>query len=86
MKLSQKWISALELMSALGHTKRCYRALAPRCGARRKSDGEACQARALDNGRCRFHGGLSTGPRTEEGRRRALMNLRQFRAAGKLPP
>jgi hypothetical protein len=24
----------------------------------------------MPNGRCRFHGGKSTGPRTEEGRRR----------------
>jgi hypothetical protein len=60
----------------------------PRCGARRR-DGDQCQAhavrdrntgRVLHNGRCRLHGGLSTGPRTAAGkaaiaeanRRRAL--------------
>jgi hypothetical protein len=49
----------------------------PRCGARCR-DGSPCQAppvwnKGLDrpvNGRCRMHGGLSTGPKTEEGRRR----------------
>lgn len=38
-----------------------------RCGARRKSDGQPCQAWAMPNGRCRLHGGKSTGPRTPEG-------------------
>ncbi|WP_283800835.1 HGGxSTG domain-containing protein [Nitratireductor sp. GZWM139] len=29
----------------------------PRCGARRKSDGEPCQNIGMANGRCRLHGG-----------------------------
>lgn len=29
----------------------------PKCGAKRKRDGEPCQQLALANGRCRFHGG-----------------------------
>src|SRR5215204_862524 len=37
---------------------------APRCGARRKSDGQPCEQAAMPNGRCRHHGGMSTGPRT----------------------
>src|SRR5687768_17268155 len=50
----------------------------PLCGARCR-DGHPCQARAtrdaetgcyVRNGRCRLHGGLSTGPRPLEGRRR----------------
>jgi hypothetical protein len=41
----------------------------PRCGARTRS-GEPCQRKALKNGRCPNHGGLSTGPRTREGRAR----------------
>ncbi|MEQ8246198.1 MAG: HGGxSTG domain-containing protein [Alphaproteobacteria bacterium] len=41
-----------------------------KCGARRKYDGQPCQAPARANGRCKLHGGLSTGPATEEGRRR----------------
>jgi hypothetical protein len=41
--------------------------LAPRCGARAKRTGCACRAPAMANGRCRMHGGKSTGPRTPEG-------------------
>ncbi len=41
--------------------------LAPRCGARARS-GCACRAPAMANGRCRMHGGRSTGPRTPEGK------------------
>lgn len=33
------------------------RPLLPKCGARRKRDGEPCQNLALGNGRCRCHGG-----------------------------
>ena len=41
-------------------------AKAPRCGARTKR-GIPCRAPAMKNGRCRLHGGKSTGPRTREG-------------------
>lgn len=40
---------------------------APRCGARRKANGQPCRAPAMANGRCHKHGGASTGPRTAEG-------------------
>ena len=39
------------------------------CGAYARSTGRPCRGRALMNGRCRIHGGCSTGPKTEEGRR-----------------
>lgn len=39
----------------------------PHCGARTRA-GTPCKAQALKNGRCFIHGGLSTGPRTEEGK------------------
>ncbi|HTO83027.1 MAG TPA: HGGxSTG domain-containing protein [Methylomirabilota bacterium] len=42
---------------------------APRCGARTRCGG-SCRQPAMRNGRCRMHGGLSTGPRTAEGRAR----------------
>ena len=42
---------------------------APRCGARTRA-GCSCRQPAMRNGRCRMHGGLSTGPRTPEGRER----------------
>jgi hypothetical protein len=65
---------------------------APRCGARTRCGG-ACRQPAMKNGRCRMHGGLSTGPRTEEGReccRRARLthggysaHVRALRAAAR---
>src|SRR6266567_7721908 len=39
---------------------------APRCGAKTRR-GTACQCPAMKNGRCRLHGGRSTGPRTPAG-------------------
>jgi hypothetical protein len=39
------------------------------CGAHARSTGLPCKAKALANGRCKNHGGLSTGPRTLEGRK-----------------
>ncbi len=38
----------------------------PRCGARTRA-GPPCRQAAMSNGRCRMHGGLSTGPRTADG-------------------
>ena len=40
--------------------------LAPRCGAKTRA-GLVCRAPAMTNGRCRLHGGKSTGPRTTAG-------------------
>jgi hypothetical protein len=50
----------------------------PRCGARAKSTGCPCRApgmRKADGsyGRCRLHGGASTGPRSPEGRERCRL-------------
>ena len=51
-----------------------------RCGAKRHRDGNPCQALSEPGKRrCRFHGGRSTGPRTPEGKVRALANLRRGR-------
>lgn len=50
------------------------------CGAKRHRDGQPCQAKSEPGKRrCRFHGGRSTGPKTPEGKARALANLRQNR-------
>jgi hypothetical protein len=46
----------------------------PRCGARTRA-GLACKGPAMHNGRCRMHGGASTGPRTAEG----LQRIKQAR-------
>ena len=48
------------------------------CGAKtRKGTPCRCQPFSLvtGNGRCKFHGGMSTGPKTVEGRERALKAL-----------
>jgi hypothetical protein len=39
---------------------------APRCGAKTRR-GTTCQCPSMANGRCRLHGGLSTGPKTPDG-------------------
>ena len=43
---------------------------APRCGAKTRK-GTPCKSPAMKNGRCRMHGGKSTGPRTVEGLKRS---------------
>jgi hypothetical protein len=40
--------------------------MAARCGAKNRR-GAPCRCPAMPNGRCRLHGGLSTGPKTPAG-------------------
>jgi hypothetical protein len=48
-----------------------------RCGAKTRKGTECQRPANKKNGRCRVHGGASTGPRTEEGRARiSEANLR----------
>ncbi len=54
-----RWRALLDLADA-----------APRCGAKRRDAG-SCQSPAMPNGRCRMHGGKSTGPITPEGLERS---------------
>jgi hypothetical protein len=47
----------------------------PRCGAKTKLTGRPCKRRDIEaNGRCKLHGGLSTGPKTAEGKARSARN------------
>ena len=40
-----------------------------RCGAIcKRNKHQTCRQPAMKNGRCRLHGGLSTGPKTEQGK------------------
>jgi hypothetical protein len=58
---------------------------ASRCGAKTRR-GTSCQCAAMANGRCRLHGGLSTGPKTMEGIgriRRAVMKHGLYTKAAK---
>lgn len=58
----------------------------PICGARTRR-GTPCQCRPLTpGGRCRRHGGASTGPVTVEGKRQARANLIKARAVINAPP
>ncbi len=41
-----------------------------KCGAKTRQ-GTPCRQVAMRNGRCRFHGGKSTGPKTPDGRARS---------------
>ena len=52
------------------------------CGAYARSTGESCRAKALTNGRCKNHGGMSTGPKTPEGRKAIAEASRQRMALG----
>lgn len=47
------------------------------CGARTKGTSKPCRRVPCKNGRCKLHGGRSTGPKTAEGRKRcAEVNLK----------
>jgi hypothetical protein len=53
------------------------------CGARTRR-GSGCRSPAMPNGRCRMHGGGSTGPKTAAGRervRRAVTKHGRYSAA-----
>lgn len=53
-----------------------------RCGAFARSTGKPCKAKALTNGRCKNHGGMSTGPKTLEGRLAVSLATKQRMSAG----
>lgn len=46
------------------------------CGGKGRRSGEPCGRKDLyANGRCMWHGGLSTGPKTVKGKEKSLKNL-----------
>jgi hypothetical protein len=62
----------------------------PRCGVRTRADGHPCLMRAFRvlgeplprNGRCRLHGGKSTGPKTPEAKAKNSLNLGRWARPG----
>ena len=50
----------------------------PRCGAHAKGSGQPCRQYAMPNGRCRWHGGKSTGAKNPH---RPLKHGRRTKAA-----
>lgn len=91
---AQKQLQAREAML---RWHRELRATRPKCGAKRKHDGEPCQQLSLANGRCYFHGGRTgsgkdwhktkwpkgTAPDVEEKLARKLRNQAQTANARK---
>jgi hypothetical protein len=57
----EPWAGLAEEQQPLGQLTK-----ASRCGAR-TGQATACQCPTMPNGRCRLHGGLSTGPKTAAG-------------------
>lgn len=53
-----------------------------KCGAYARSTGQPCKAKALANGRCKNHGGMSTGPKTLAGRQTIAQAARMRMASG----
>lgn len=53
-----------------------------RCGAHARTTGNPCQAKPMRNGRCKNHGGMSTGPKTSEGRQAIAQATRKRMASG----
>lgn len=50
------------------------------CGGKRRRDGKPCEALSVPGKRrCRWHGGMSTGPKTPEGKAKCARNLPRFR-------
>ncbi len=49
------------------------------CGAKTRASTPCKITTIYENGRCKFHGGLSTGPKTEEGKKRSSMNAKKHK-------
>ncbi len=70
-----------DILLRLAATRRREMLRSWKCGAKTRK-GMPCQMKpARGTGRCRLHGGLSTGPRTAEGRQRIAEAQRRRWAA-----
>lgn len=73
-KLNQEWVAVgyRDLPPEYPHLPEACTGMM--CGAKTRK-GTPCKQKAVYlNGRCKFHGGLSTGPRTAEGKRTSAKN------------
>jgi hypothetical protein len=74
-------LERLEALFRLAASERSPTTYRETCGAYARSTGKPCQAPPRANGRCKLHGGKSTGPRTSEGKARiAEANRRRWAA------
>ena len=53
-----------------------------KCGAYARSTGNPCKAKAMSNGKCKNHGGMSLGAKTPEGRQAIAEATRKRMASG----
>lgn len=74
--LGRDYRTAVHEVAAANRAARNRPLCGEKCGAKTRK-GTPCQCKALANGRCKYHGGKSTGPKTEEGKTRAARNLRR---------
>jgi hypothetical protein len=50
------------------------------CGAKTKRAGTPCKLNSIYlNGRCKYHGGMSTGPKTDLGKKKSSQNAKKAR-------
>lgn len=68
---------ARHLIRDANHRARLFPLKGEKCEAYARSTGKPCQAPAMTNGRCKLHGGFSTGPTTPEGKAKALAVIGQ---------
>lgn len=80
-----RWAAYIALEQATGSAK-FYAAqnreaeINRRCGANAKTTGKPCRMKPLPGrNRCKYHGGMSTGPKSLEGKIKALSSLVQYK-------
>lgn len=79
-----RWLAALEQRAAKATALAVVRKLNERSCCAKTRAGTPCKRRGLGKGgRCANHGGLSTGPKTTEGRQRIAEAQRKRWAADK---
>jgi hypothetical protein len=74
--LEQEWLYCQFTWAIAQETAKDSR-LRQRCGAKTRKGLPCRQLSEPGKRRCRFHGGLSTGPKNDEGRQRIAMAQRQ---------
>lgn len=68
-------IEAVRIISAENRRARATPLPGEICGAKTRR-GTPCRCKAGPSGRCKFHGGRSTGPKSRTGKKKVAKNLR----------
>ena len=75
-RLASSYADALAQVAASNQRARNTPSRGEKCEAQTRR-GTPCQCKAMANGRCKLHGGKSSGPKTPEGKRRSAANLQR---------